>query len=807
MKINKLVIGIAFLLLSGTIFAQIDMKYQLPSKEILEMADAPASPGIRLNRDVSKMILMERRQYKSLQEMAEKESRLAGLRINAKTSGPSRQSFVYGLKVKDLKSGEISKVKGMPEDALISEVRWSPNQKHIAFLNTKENGIELWVVDLKKLEANRVCDPIINNVLEEGYGWCKDSKSLLVSILPKDRGEYLSGNILPKGPIVSVNNGQKAQNRTYQDLLKNKVDEANFDYFTTSELIKVDLKGNKTPFLAKGIYYGLQFSPNGKYITVTTIQRPYSYIVPLYRFPRNVDVYDMEGNLVKNIENVPLTETLPQGFDAVRKGKRSISWRADQPASLTYVVALDGGDPEVESEYRDELFQWNAPFDKEPKSLAKTKRRYAGVQWGDDKTALLYDYFWSDRMIGTYLMNPSKENGKLKVIQERSRQDIYSDMGDAATELNDFNKRVLYIEKGRYLIMEAPGYTPKGKFPYIAKYDLKTGKTQKLWQAENKDKLETVAFIIDPKKSIMLTSIEAPTEYPNYYLRNFKTGKMLRTVTNFENPYKAMEGVHKEVIKYKRKDGVELSATLYLPKGYDKKKKEKLPMVMWAYPREFKDKAAAGQVSSSSNEFTYLWYGSPVFWVMKGYAVLDDAAFPIIGEGDQEPNDSFVEQLVSNAEAAIDAVDQLGYIDRNRVAVGGHSYGAFMTANLLTHSDLFAAGIARSGAYNRTLTPFGFQSEERNYWEAPSIYNRMSPFMNAEKMKHPLLLIHGDADNNPGTHTMQSKRYFNALKGLGANVRMVLLPFESHSYRARESVMHVLWEQDQWLDKYVKNKK
>ncbi|MFT5877399.1 MAG: dipeptidyl aminopeptidase/acylaminoacyl peptidase, partial [Dokdonia sp.] len=303
----------------------------------------------------------------------------------------------------------------------------------------------------------------------------------------------------------------------------------------------------------------------------------------------------------------------------------------------------------------------------------------------------------------------------------------------------------------------------------------------------------------------LLVRIESKNEYPNYYFRDVK-GDNLTQLTAFVNPFTSIKNVHKEVISYKREDGLELSGTLYLPIGYDKSKSKKYPMILWAYPTEFKDKASAGQNTTNPNKFVFPYYGSPIYWVTRGYVVLDDASFPIVGEGDQEPNDFFRKQLVGNAKAAIDAVDALGYIDRNKVAVGGHSYGAFMVANLLTHSDLFAAGIARSGAYNRTLTPFGFQSEERNYWEAPEVYYTMSPFMHAEKMKTPLLLIHGVADNNSGTYPMQSERYFNALKGLGATTRLVMLPKESHGYKAKESILHVLWEQDQWLEKYVKNR-
>src|SRR5690606_13220724 len=287
-------------------------------------------------------------------------------------------------------------------------------------------------------------------------------------------------------------------------------------------------------------------------------------------------------------------------------------------------------------------------------------------------------------------------------------------------------------------------------------------------------------------------------------IKNMKAGK-ITALTQLENPFKGLDGVHKEVIHYKRKDGVDLSGTLYLPAGYDRDKKEKLPLLIWAYPTEYKDKSTAGQSTANPNQFTYPSYGSFIYWVTKGYAVLDNAAFPIIGEGTAEPNDTFIEQLVANGEAAIDAVDKLGYIDRSKVGVGGHSYGAFMTANLLTHSKLFAVGIARSGAYNRTLTPFGFQSEQRNYWYAPEVYHTMSPFMHADKMKTPMLLIHGAADNNPGTFTLQTERYFQALKNLGAPVRMVLLPFESHGYASEENVLHTLWEQDQFLEKYLKN--
>jgi dipeptidyl aminopeptidase/acylaminoacyl peptidase len=444
-----------------------------------------------------------------------------------------------------------------------------------------------------------------------------------------------------------------------------------------------------------------------------------------------------------------------------------------------------------------------APFNGKPKSILKTINRYSGIEWANDDIAIAYDYWWNNRNTKTYVFNPSDASQKPEVISDRNYQDRYSDPGNFVTKKNEFGSSVVALDKSNAFLI-GDGYTEDGQFPFVDRVNLKTKKTNRLYQSDYMDKVEDLRDY-DPDKDQLLVRIESPSEYPNYYFRNLKKNK-LNQLTFFENPFKSIQDVHKEVITYKREDGLELSGTLYLPVGYDKSSKEKMPMILWAYPQEFKDKSSASQNTQNPNEFTYPYYGSPVYWLTKGYVILDDAAFPIVGEGEIEPNDSFRKQLVANAKAAIDAVDELGYIDRNKVAVGGHSYGAFMVANLLSHSDLFAAGIARSGAYNRTLTPFGFQSEERNYWEAPEVYYNMSPFMHADKMKTPLLLIHGEADNNSGTYPMQSERYFNALKGLGGPVRLVILPKESHGYRAKESILHLLWEQDKWLDKHVKNK-
>ena len=784
---------------------QENLTYQKPPKSILDLADYERAPSVSMDTKKEYMLLSYRNTYKTLDELSQEEMRLGGLRINPVTNISSTTTYISNLKIRKIKGTAEMQVTGLPDNAKITNISWSPNEQKIAFSNTTATGVELWVLDVAKAQARRLTDATVNSNMGNPFSWFKDGEHILVRMLPKNRPALIDNKqALPLGPTVSTADGSVSQNRTYQDLLKNKTDETNFETLVTSELYKVNLNGKAQLFKEANLYAGETFSPDGNYLMITTLEKPFSYIVPLSRFPNKSTVYNGNGTLVKVINESPINEIMPKGFMAVKKGKRSINWRADAPATLYFVEALDEGNPANKVAYRDEVFTWNAPFQNAPQSLVKTVQRYGGITWGNATTAIIQDYWYDTRNERTFLMNPSTPNAAPQLIWDRNSQDIYSDPGSFETVKNQYGSYVLAIENNKAFLI-GKGFTKEGQFPFIDDFDLKNFKTKRLYQSNYKDKVENIYSIEDFKKGDVLVQIQSKTEYPNYYFRNIKKKNSLTAITDFKNPFESIKNIHKEVIKYQRKDGVVLSGTLYLPAGYDMKKKEKLPLLIWAYPEEFKDKNSAGQSSQNSNEFTFPYYGSFVYWVTRGYAVLDDASFPIIGEGTTEPNDTFITQLVDNAEAAINAVDKLGYINPKKVAVGGHSYGAFMTANLLTHSNLFACGIARSGAYNRTLTPFGFQSEQRNYWEVPEVYNTMSPFMNAKKMKTPLLLVHGEADNNPGTFTLQTERYFQALKGLGAPVRMVLLPKESHGYAAKENILHLLWEQDQFLEKYLKN--
>jgi dipeptidyl aminopeptidase/acylaminoacyl peptidase len=268
------------------------------------------------------------------------------------------------------------------------------------------------------------------------------------------------------------------------------------------------------------------------------------------------------------------------------------------------------------------------------------------------------------------------------------------------------------------------------------------------------------------------------------------------------DPTPQIRGITKRLVTYKRADGVDLSFTLYLPPGY--KEGTQLPAVMNAYPLDYTDPRMAGQVTGSTKRFTTFDWQDHLYFLLLGYAVIDDPALPVVGDTNKI-YDTYLEQLIAGARAAVDKAVSIGVVDRDRIGVMGHSHGALMTVNLLTHTDLFRAGIARSGAYNRSLTAFGFQNERRTLWEATDVYVKVSPYFHVNALKRPVLLIHGQADANPGTRTIQSELLYEAIRGNGGQARLVLLPFESHGYSALESNEHVAAEQIAWFDRYVKN--
>ena len=777
-----------------------DDGYKMPPKAIRDLVDAPLTPVVYISSDKKHILILERASLPSIEELSQTELRLAGLRINPRTNGRSRSSYYTGIVVQEIKSGRQKIIKGLPKDGRISNVGWSPNGKHIAMTVIRGSQINLYTVDIKRSKAKLLFKSPLNTIYGSPFYWLSNSKGLVTKTIISGRGDPPKLSSMPKGPVVQENLGKKAAVRTYQDLLTNSYDEALFKYYMNAQVVYVNLKGKTKKIGQPGIIRRNEPSPDGNYILLETIHQPFSYLVPLYRFPILVEVLDIEGNPVHTLRDIPLAESIPIGRDAVISGPRSFGWRADLGATIYYVEALDGGDPNVIIEHRDQVYTIDPPFNVNPEPFVKLNLRYSGIQWGNREIALVSARKWSIRRTTTWLVNPSNKSAE-KII-DRSYEDRYADPGRPMTDQNQYGRSVLLlVGNGHTIYMSGNGASPEGDLPFVDEFSLKTKKTVRLWRAEA-PYYETPISIFDPIKKVVLTRRESKDEIPNYYLRSL-IDDSVSAVTDFKHPYPQMMGIYKEMLTYKRADGIDLSATLYLPPGR-KPGDGPLPLLVWAYPREFKTSKAASQVVGSPHRFSRISPTSSLIMLAYGYAVLSGATMPIIGEGDSQPNDAYVKQLVGSAQAAVDIMIERGITTKDQIAIGGHSYGAFMTANLLAHSDIFQAGIARSGAYNRSLTPFGFQSEERTFWEAPEIYFAMSPFMHAEKVNEPILLIHGDADNNSGTFPVQSKRFYHALKGHGATAKLVMLPNESHGYRARESVMHMLWETANWLDTYVK---
>ncbi|MFZ4521141.1 MAG: alpha/beta hydrolase family protein [Bacteroidales bacterium] len=778
--------------------------YQLPPKEILDLADVKTPSQTMISRNNTWLLLLERPLYKTLEELSEPELKLAGLRMNPENFNVARSSFYTNLTIQRVNDGNPVILKNMPQPLRMQYVQISPNENYCSFVQVSPDKLSLWIINLKTGEAGMILGEGLNATMGSPYMWGNDEQYLYFK-WKGDKTKLAVKEYLPKGPSTQDATGTKAPARTFQDLLRNKQDETRFDHYARAAYVRISINGNeRTTILPEGIYKRFSISPDGKYILTEEVVQPYSYALTYQSFTSRFNVYNQIGNPLVKFYNRPLQDKVPINFDAVEAGKRNIMWRNDKPSTLFWCEAPDGGDPSVASDYRDQLWQSDFPFiNNSP--VCKLKNRFSTIIFGKENLAIASDYWWKNRNTKTYIIDPSVQNQEPTVIYNLSSEDLYADPGNFVTTYNSYNRIVLQFSKnGKNLFLTGEGCSPEGNRPFIDAFDLKSMKTERLWRADGLSTYEDIIRIIDVEQKTAITSIESPKIYPNLYLRNFGSQTAPKQITFRENPYKSLMDISKQKIHYKRNDGVDLSATLYLPAGYDKLKDGRLPMLMDAYPQEYKDDKAAGQIKESPHTFINIYWASPLYWVNRGYAILQDAEFPIIGKGKEEPNDTYIEQLVADAAAAIQAVDSMGVVDKNRCAVMGHSYGAFMTANLLAHSDLFAAGIARSGAYNRSLTPFGFQSEERTYWQAQDIYNKMSPFNYADKLKRPLLLIHGDADNNPGTFTLQSERLFQAIKGNGGNARLVLLPYESHGYEARENILHMLWEMDTWLAKYVK---
>ncbi|UGQ37037.1 prolyl oligopeptidase family serine peptidase [Janthinobacterium sp. PLB04] len=819
-RLPLLPITVGLMASSSLAMAQ-DGAYQAPPAPLQAIVDAPRAPTLSLSPKRNLAAVLPTPSLPSISEVAQPELKLAGLRINPRTYSASRFSFHTGLGLLDIDTQKEIKVSGLPAAPRIADLAWSPDQRYLAFTHVafadpakgvKESGVELWLLDVQTKAARKLASQPLSAVYGRGFSWMPDSKTLLVQLKPAKLGAAPVASGIPTGPSIqdSVPGGGVKQLRTYPDLLKNEQDAQLFEHYITVQLALLDVAGKQRLVGQPGQFSRVSASPDGKHLLTTSIVRPYSYIVPAHDFGHKIDVRDLNGKVVHALAALPLEEGLPPGNDAVSAGVRSVSWRVDAPATLVWAEAQDGGDPAKVVEIRDIVYTQAAPFTAKPAVLARLASRYAGVAWGRGDLALLSEAWYKTRAVKQWRIQPDQPSAVAgtpgDLVYAGSFEDRYNDPGQPVMRADAAGLPRLLIAADGSILLDGQGASKEGDRPFIDRLNLATKQKERLFQSAA-PYYENVVAVLDEDGSRLLSTRESPTEQPNYYVRNLKQqgAAQLTALTHFPHPLPQLKDVQKELIRYKRADGVDLTATLMLPPNYDVKRDGPLPTLMWAYPQEFKTASAASQTKGSPYKFNAVSYWGPAAFLSMGYAVLDNPSFPIVGNGEQEPNDTYLPQLVADAEAAVDEVVRRGVSDRNRIAIGGHSYGAFMTGNLLAHTRLFRAGIARSGAYNRTLTPFGFQAEERSFWQAPAVYQAMSPFNYADKIKDALLMIHGEQDNNSGTFPIQSERMFQAVKGLGGTARLVMLPNESHGYRARESIMQMLYESNNWLEKYVKN--
>jgi len=796
------ILFVFFFLSSVAVKAQDDGGYTMPPKDIADMLMAKPTPGVSVDDKGEWMLFTEANSYPSVEELARPELKFAGLRINPANYATSRQTFINNLILRNIASGKDLKIAGLPSPLYAGSISWSPDDKKIAFTHTTSATIDLYVIDVATQKAMKINKTALN-VVTGGYQWY-DATTLLYRTAIKPASAAPPKPAMPKGPTTQENYGKASPRPTFQDLIKSPYDAQLYEFYATTQLVR-NTNGTETKIGSPAIYSSINVSPDKKYMIVRTLKKPFSYTVPAGGFPSNVFIADMNGKPIKQMADLPSAETAPSGNDNVQMVPRGFDWRDDEAATVTWCMPLDSGFIKKNIDYHDAVYALPAPFNTEPKQLLKTKMRFRGIAWGNATFALVFEGLTGKQQTQTSRYNPS--TGEVEKLMERNTTDAYSNPGNPVTEKNQWGREVIkLIDNGTKLLMNNPtGSSPKGDLPFLATFDLGSKKTDIIWRS-NEGFFENIVKILNPDKLEVLTRRESEAVVPNYWIKNLKAKIADRQITQFTNPYPQLEGVTKEKIRYKRADGVDLTGDLYLPKGYNKTKDGKLPVFIWAYPAEYNSAADAAQIRGSEHRFTLLNWGTAIFYVTQGYAVLNNAEMPIVATSkDKKPNDNFIDQLKMNAEAAINVLDEMGVGDKDRVAVGGHSYGAFMTANLLAHTKLFKAGIARSGAYNRSLTPFGFQNEDRTYWQAPELYNAMSPFSSADKIKTPILLVHGEMDNNTGTFPIQSERMFNAIKGNGGTVKYVSLPYESHGYQGRENILHMLNEQFTWLEKYVKN--
>jgi dipeptidyl aminopeptidase/acylaminoacyl peptidase len=799
------------LLLAGGALAQ--QGYQKPPQRMLEVLHAPLPPSAAINPTRDWIILASPVRYPPIEVVSQPMLRLAGVRVDPKTRGVHAAPFWSDLSLTRVADGAKTPI-ALPSGARVGFPQWSADGKRFAFTNVVRDAVELWLGEVAGGKAHKLAGVRLNPVLGDELQWMPDQKTLLVKVVPRRQGPPPPDVAVPQGPAIQEASGEKVPSSTYelQDVLRNPHDADLFEYYASSELALIDAASGKATVIGKpGLYADVSPAPDGEHLLVETVHRPFSYLTTHERFPREVEIWSRAGAVLHKIASLPLADSVP--IWGVPTGPRDFTWRATAPATLIWAEALDGGDWKTKVPHRDRILLLPAPFDREPSELYRTEQRFGGVAWGERPELALFNEFDAIKhWTRTHALNVDAPHPEARLIWDRSTDERYKNPGSPVMRVLPNGERVIQ-QVGEAIFLSGAGASTEGDRPFLDRMDLPSLKTERIFRSD-RTSYETFAAWVDPAAGQWISRRESPTDPPNLGVRSLGAAvagpapgeagwaSTFKRLTDYRDPAPELRGIRKQLVRYKRADGVDLSCTLYLPPDY--KEGTRVPTVVWAYPLDYADPQMAGQVAGSTQRFTIIGWPLQLFFLLDGYAVVDNPSLPVVGDANKI-YDTYMEQLVAGAKAAVDKVVSMGVADPERMGVMGHSHGGLMTANLLAHSDLFRAGVARSGAYNRTLTAFGFQNERRTLWEAPDVYLKVSPFFSADKLKAPLLLIHGDSDVNPGTIPLQSERLFEAVRANGGTVRLVMLPSESHIYSAMESNEQVLYEMVSWFDRYVKH--
>jgi dipeptidyl aminopeptidase/acylaminoacyl peptidase len=828
-------IGLFLLACVPFIYAEEDT-YILPPESVQELfsRDKNYVTLDALSPDGKHFLVTRSTELSTLEKMSFETYRLAELEFRPKTN---RHWYLdtfgmNGLRVYSFEQRQLKDIP-IPADTIVSDMMWSPDGGKVAFLAHRPEGTRVWTADVATGKTSPLGDAFVMATLtgRRGRGTPATSGSRMLQwtpkgtvitlLVPSDRGPEPERGV-PKSPIIRRTREKPSPTRTQPFLLKDEHDMALFRYYTTAQM--AELAPGKAPrkIGEPAVYMGFSSSPDGQYILAEKLVEPFSFIVGYSSFPNRLDVMDLDGKVVSNIREIPLQENQTRRSSQVLQDfPREVVWHPSG-ATLGFLwkeeKKRDEEGEESEDEERtprrDRIMSLAPPFDMSQVKLhvlnTDKDQSFNGIRYAMEGDFAFVTVRDSDNENGestekivAYHLGRDDPTEQI-VVPEYDPDDIIDHPGEILTQRTQ--NGIVYAltsSKGGQVYLEGDGLKEDFKpQPFVDRVAIGGGQKERVFEG-GKDMYERPLVPLDPDLSQMIVARESKAEFPNSYLWS-PSGSMNKLTAN-QDPFPEITGVKRVDFTFTRRDGLEIQGRISLPVGYQEG--TRVPAMFWTYPSEYSSEKEYEEDAirdRNHNRFTHLSYlrWSDI-WLSQGYALVHPDV-PIIDKGNTY-NDNYVQHMVDSLYAAIRKVDQMGYIDVDRIGHGGHSYGAFATANLLAHTPFFKAGIAGNGAYNRSLTPMGFQSERRFIWDTHGLYLEMSPFFQADRIDTPILLYHGADDNNTGTFPIQSDRLIQALTGLGKTAVLYKYPYESHSPRAKATYMDIWARWLEWFDKYVKN--